>query len=116
MQTTNIFRAIRRKIRTIYPSQPNCYHYCSQTSNNSDENVEEKDKEATTLCSRIEMLPRGESIGFAFQSWMGDGFPVQRGDIFHTINRLRKRRLNKRALEVMLLLLFLSLMFTSNCL
>ncbi|KAL1826701.1 hypothetical protein ACET3Z_005113 [Daucus carota] len=47
------------------------------------------------------MLPRGESIGSAFQSWMGDGLPVQRADIFHTINRLRKRRFNKRALEVM---------------
>ncbi|KAK1394546.1 Pentatricopeptide repeat-containing protein, mitochondrial [Heracleum sosnowskyi] len=98
---TNIFGAIRRTIGsstwTIYPAQPNCYHYCSQTSNNSDENL----KEATTLCSRIEMLPRGDSIGSAFQSWMGDGFPVQRAGIFHTINRLRKRRRNKRALEVM---------------
>ncbi|OMO93063.1 hypothetical protein COLO4_17142 [Corchorus olitorius] len=32
---------------------------------------------------------------------MADGFPVHRGDIFHAINRLRKLKLNKRALEVM---------------
>lgn len=108
---TNIFGAIRGTIRSI---QPNCFSYRSLTSNNSDENVKE---EATTLCSRIEMLPRGESIGSAFQTWMGHGFPVQRGIIFHTINRLRKRRLNKRALEVMFPLIFLPLMFPSpNCL
>ncbi|XP_061958022.1 pentatricopeptide repeat-containing protein At1g07590, mitochondrial isoform X1 [Populus nigra] len=53
------------------------------------------------LSSRIEKLPRGESVGYAFQSWMGEGFPIHRGDVFHTINRLRKLRLNKRALEVM---------------
>lgn len=99
-----LFQAIRRTLCngwSIYPTQPNYFPFCTQTSDNSDENVKEKDKEATTLCSRIEMVPRGESIGSAFQSWMGDGFVVQRGDICHTINRLRKRRLNKRALEVM---------------
>ncbi|KAJ6670605.1 hypothetical protein OIU85_014464 [Salix viminalis] len=53
------------------------------------------------LSLRIEKLPGGESVGYAFQSWMGEGFPIHRGDIFHTINRLRKLRLNKRALEVM---------------
>lgn len=36
-----------------------------------------------------------------FQSWMGDGFPIHRGDIFHAINRLRKLKLNKRALQIM---------------
>jgi hypothetical protein len=59
------------------------------------------------LSSRIEKLPRGESVGYAFQSWMGEGFPIHRGDVFHTINRLRKLRLNKRALEVCLLVLSL---------
>lgn len=102
---------------TVYPTQPNCYHFCTQTFNNSDENVKDyKDKETITLCRRIEMLPRGESIGSAFQSWMGEGLPVQRADIFHTINRLRKRRFNKRALEVTMHLSLLSVMFTSNCL
>ncbi|XP_042382465.1 pentatricopeptide repeat-containing protein At1g07590, mitochondrial isoform X2 [Zingiber officinale] len=54
-----------------------------------------------SLCSRVERLPRGESVIYAFQTWMGDGHDVNRGDIFHTINRLRKLKRNKRALEVM---------------
>ncbi|KMT05246.1 hypothetical protein BVRB_7g173870 [Beta vulgaris subsp. vulgaris] len=53
------------------------------------------------LSLRIEKLPRGEPIGYVFQRWMGEGFAVHRGDIFHAINRLRKLMLNKRALEVM---------------
>ncbi|KAL5577413.1 hypothetical protein UlMin_019112 [Ulmus minor] len=32
---------------------------------------------------------------------MGDGFPIHRGNIFHAINRLRKLKMNKHALEVM---------------
>ncbi|KDP34498.1 hypothetical protein JCGZ_11048 [Jatropha curcas] len=32
---------------------------------------------------------------------MREGFPIHRGDIFHAVNRLRKLKLNKRALEVM---------------
>lgn len=32
---------------------------------------------------------------------MGEGLPVHRGEIFHTINRLPKLKLHKRALEVM---------------
>ncbi|CAL5428801.1 unnamed protein product [Camellia sinensis] len=31
---------------------------------------------------------------------MGDGFPIHRGHVFHTINRLRKLHFNKRALEL----------------
>ncbi|KAL6979192.1 hypothetical protein U1Q18_020856, partial [Sarracenia purpurea var. burkii] len=54
-----------------------------------------------SLCWRLERLPKGEPVGSVFQSWMGDGFPIQRGDIFHTINRFRKLQCNKRALEVM---------------
>ncbi|XP_061358631.1 pentatricopeptide repeat-containing protein At1g07590, mitochondrial [Gastrolobium bilobum] len=53
------------------------------------------------LSLRIEKLPKGESVGSAFRSWMGDGFPVHGGDVFHAINRLRKLKMNKRALEVM---------------
>ncbi|CAN1732137.1 Pentatricopeptide repeat-containing protein At1g07590, mitochondrial [Linum perenne] len=53
------------------------------------------------LSLRIEKLPRGVPVISAFQSWMVEGFPVHRGDIFHAINRLRKLNMNKRALEVM---------------
>ncbi|KAL8143995.1 hypothetical protein V2J09_017027 [Rumex salicifolius] len=53
------------------------------------------------LSLRIERLPRREPVGLAFQKWMGDGFPIHKGDIFHAVNRLRKLKLNKRALEVM---------------
>lgn len=53
------------------------------------------------LSLRIENLPRGEPVGPVFQGWMGEGFPVHRGDIFHAINRFRKLKLYKRALEVM---------------
>ncbi|XP_057536389.1 pentatricopeptide repeat-containing protein At1g07590, mitochondrial [Amaranthus tricolor] len=53
------------------------------------------------LSLRIERLTRGELVGCVFQKWMGEGLAVHRGDIFHAINRLRKLKLNKRALEVM---------------
>ena len=58
------------------------------------------DEPRDSLCSRVERLGRGESIVSAFQSWMGQGFAIHRGDIFHAINRLRKLKKNKRALEV----------------
>ncbi|KAF5206149.1 Pentatricopeptide repeat-containing protein [Thalictrum thalictroides] len=54
-----------------------------------------------TLSWRVERLSNREPVVSAFQSWMGDGFPIHRGDIFHAINRLRKLKLNKRALEIM---------------
>ncbi|XP_020114990.1 pentatricopeptide repeat-containing protein At1g07590, mitochondrial-like [Ananas comosus] len=54
-----------------------------------------------SLSARVEMLRRGESVVGAFQSWMGEGSPVHRGHVFHAINRLRKRGMNRRALEVM---------------
>ncbi|KAH7864311.1 hypothetical protein Vadar_028147 [Vaccinium darrowii] len=66
---------------------------------NRDEGGEEEPK---SLCGRIERLPRGAAVGSAFQSWMGDGFPIHRGNIFHTINRLRKLHFNKRALQTMM--------------
>ncbi|CAN4099249.1 unnamed protein product [Withania somnifera] len=77
------------------------------TSDNSESKKEERlvnqRMVATTnnLSQKIESIPVGESVGSAFQSWMGDGLPIHRGDIFHTINRLRKFKFNKRALEVM---------------
>lgn len=60
----------------------------------------EEGMQAKSLSWRIEKLSRGDSVASAFQSWMGDGFPIGRGDIFHAINRLRKLKANKRALEV----------------
>uniref|UniRef100_A0A7N0UL36 Pentatricopeptide repeat-containing protein n=1 Tax=Kalanchoe fedtschenkoi TaxID=63787 RepID=A0A7N0UL36_KALFE len=62
---------------------------------------EREDGEPSCLSRRIERLPRGVSVGSVFQGWMGEGLPVHRGDVFHAINRLRKRKLHKRALEVM---------------
>ncbi|KAJ9172338.1 hypothetical protein P3X46_015586 [Hevea brasiliensis] len=62
---------------------------------------EEEQEAPKCLSLRIEKLSRGESVGLAFQSWMREGFPIHRGDIFHSINRLRKLKLNKRALQVM---------------
>ncbi|XP_020224426.1 pentatricopeptide repeat-containing protein At1g07590, mitochondrial [Cajanus cajan] len=63
---------------------------CTQATQNQD-----------SLSRRIEKLPKGESVGSAFRSWMRDGFPVHGGDVFHAINRLRKLNMNKRALQVM---------------
>ena len=65
--------------------------------------LESKEEENPSCLSyMIEKLPKGESVGSAFQSWMGHGFPIHRGEIFHAINRLRKLKKNKRALEVSL--------------
>ncbi|XP_021720858.1 pentatricopeptide repeat-containing protein At1g07590, mitochondrial-like [Chenopodium quinoa] len=82
------------------------FTFCTQTISEQSElglkNSSSNGEEAPKMLSlRIERLPRGESIGFVFQKWMGEGFPVHRGDIFHAINRLRKLQLHKRALEVM---------------
>ncbi|CAL5388890.1 unnamed protein product [Camellia sinensis] len=78
-------------------------HYSSEneTSVSTHEGGREEEEEPKSLCWRIEKLPRTEPVGSAFQSWMGDGFPIHRGHVFHTINRLRKLHFNKRALEVM---------------
>eukprot|EP01018_Ginkgo_biloba_P003254 Gb_38114 [translate_table: standard] len=56
--------------------------------------------ESNCLSTRVEKLGRSQNIVLAFQSWMGEGRPVQRGDIFHTINRLRKLHKYHRALQV----------------
>ncbi|KAK7335772.1 hypothetical protein VNO80_27805 [Phaseolus coccineus] len=64
--------------------------FCAQATQNQD-----------SLSRRIERLPKGESVGSAFRSWMRDGLPVHGGDVFHSINRLRRLNMNKRALQVM---------------
>ncbi|KAI4297455.1 hypothetical protein L6164_037346 [Bauhinia variegata] len=75
---------------------------CTQTGETLPHNNLETEADNSGCFSwRIEKLPKGESVGSAFCSWMGDGFPIQRGDVFHVINRLRKLKMNKRALEVM---------------
>ncbi|GAV83820.1 hypothetical protein CFOL_v3_27265 [Cephalotus follicularis] len=77
------------------------YFLCAQTpANDSQETAESKQEEPSCLSTRNERLQIGEPVGSAFQGWIGQGFPVYRGDIFHTINRLRKLQLNKRALEI----------------
>lgn len=104
----SFFGAIRRTLSTPWPAHHLNYgfRYCAEApsvpfpeSSQTSEEGEEKE-EPNNLCGRIESLPRTELVGSAFRSWMGDGFPIHRGDIFHTINRLRRRQLNKRALEV----------------
>ncbi|KAG7653431.1 Pentatricopeptide repeat [Arabidopsis suecica] len=69
-----------------------------ETCIGSDVEEEEPNK---CLSVRIEKLPKGVTVGSALQSWMGDGFPVHGGDVYHAINRLRKLGRNKRALELM---------------
>ncbi|KAJ3688437.1 hypothetical protein LUZ61_017601 [Rhynchospora tenuis] len=55
----------------------------------------------TSLSWRLERLPRKASVVEAFQGWMRDGLAVNRGHIFHAINRLRRHQMDSRALEVM---------------
>jgi len=74
-----------------------------ETCIGSEEEEEEPNK---CLSLRIEKLPKGVTVGSALQSWMGDGFPVHGGDVYHAINRLRKLGRNKRALEVRILTCF----------
>lgn len=63
--------------------------FCAQATQNQD-----------SLSRRIERLPKGESVGSVFRGWMRDGYPVHGGDVFHSINRLRRLNMNKRALQV----------------
>ncbi|CAA7026296.1 unnamed protein product [Microthlaspi erraticum] len=76
----------------------------SSTTKPSDETCSESDGEEEPnkcLSLRIEKLQKGVTVGSALQSWMGDGNPVHGGDVYHSINRLRKLGRNKRALELM---------------
>ncbi|KAL7167364.1 hypothetical protein ACSBR2_037930 [Camellia fascicularis] len=77
----------------------NHYSSANETSISTHEGGREEEEEPKSLCWRIEKLPRTEPVGSTFQSWMGDRFPIHRGHVFHTINRLRKLHFNKRALE-----------------
>ncbi|KAL2487787.1 Pentatricopeptide repeat-containing protein [Forsythia ovata] len=106
------FRAINQTRNISWPLHKNLgfkLNFCTQISNPSlqisesekDEKVEEEEEEAKSLSWKIEKLPRGEPVASAFQNWMGNGFPIHRGDIFHAVNRLRKLKANKRAFEVM---------------
>lgn len=107
-------QAIRRTVSITCP-----YHnqttsifkfFCTQTATKFlTSNTEPELEKPKCLSLRIERLQRGEPVGSAFQSWMGEGFPIHRGEIFHTINRLRKLQLNKRALEVNVFLFFCTL-------
>lgn len=109
------FTAIRQTLNVSWQLHKNLcskLNFCTQISNPSfqiseSEKVEKVEEEdAKSLSWRIEKLPRGEPVSSAFRSWMGNGFPVHSGDIFHTINRLRKLKSNRRALEVWILLTF----------
>lgn len=89
-----------------------CHSFCSKVSDANENSISKREERLidqgmvatrNSLSHRIESVPKGESIGSAFQSWMGDGLPIHRGDIFHTINRLRKLKFIKRGLEVLLL-------------
>ncbi|XP_065880350.1 pentatricopeptide repeat-containing protein At1g07590, mitochondrial [Euphorbia lathyris] len=96
-----LFQANRRTLSITY--FPYAFNFlCTQSGKHLPEtNTPHQQEKLKSLSLRIEKLPRGESVGLAFRSWMGEGFPVHRGDIFHAINRLRKLKLNKRALQVM---------------
>lgn len=102
----SFFRAIRRTVVFSSPVNQIAYSFNSFGTETAALSFEESSKpnqeeESKSLSWRIEKLPRGEPVGLAFQSWMGEGCPIHRGHIFHAINRLRKLKFNKRALEVM---------------
>uniref|UniRef100_A0A0E0LRJ7 Uncharacterized protein n=1 Tax=Oryza punctata TaxID=4537 RepID=A0A0E0LRJ7_ORYPU len=49
-----------------------------------------------SLAQRVE---RAASVCAAIRGWMGEGRAVHRGHVFHAINRLRRRRLHRAALQ-----------------
>lgn len=99
-------QAICRTVSGPYLSRthlPSSFTFlCTQTPNSITQLDSKQQEPGSCLSYRIEKLPKDEPVRYAFQSWMGDGFPIHRGDIFHAINRLRKLMMNKRALEVTL--------------
>lgn len=102
----SFFRAIRQTVVFSSPVNQIAYSFNPFGTETAALSFEESSKpnqeeESKSLSWRIEKLPRGEPVGLAFQSWMGEGCPIHRGHIFHAINRLRKLKFNKRALEVM---------------
>lgn len=105
----SVFRAIRRTLNVPYFYPSNRRHCLSSGTQIPPEasvapppetEKESKDGEAKSLSFRIEKLSKGDSVSSAFRSWMGDGLPIHRGDVFHMINRLRRLKSTKRALEV----------------
>lgn len=103
MQTLVLLRHRRffQAIHQTLGSASSLKFLSSATADNLErQSSESEQQEPKCLSLRIERLPKGQTVGLAFKSWMADGFPVHRGDIFHAINRLRKLKLNKRALEV----------------
>ncbi|KAK4778923.1 hypothetical protein SAY86_006451 [Trapa natans] len=86
---------------TFHVSHVHVAYLCTQVSSVFSEGSLEMKDQNKCLSYRIEKLPREEPVGSACQSWMADGFPVHRGDVYHAINRLRKYKQNKRALEMM---------------
>lgn len=102
----SFFQVIRRTVVFSSPVNQIAYSFNSFGTETAALSFEESSKpnqeeESKSLSWKIEKLPRGEPVGLAFQSWMGEGCPIHRGHIFHAINRLRKLKFNKRALEVM---------------
>ncbi|XP_052165398.1 pentatricopeptide repeat-containing protein At1g07590, mitochondrial [Oryza glaberrima] len=59
--------------------------------------ADEAEREGS-LAQRVE---RSASVCAAIRGWMGDGRAVHRGHVFHAVNRLRRRRLHRAALQVM---------------
>lgn len=105
VQHSSFIQAIRRTPCAIAPPviqiHLNLRLYCTQSPRDFHNNDPDTRENLESLSRRIEKLPKGESIGSAFRSWMGDGFPIHAGHIFHAINRLRRLNMNKRALELM---------------
>ncbi|BAT03950.1 Os08g0162250 [Oryza sativa Japonica Group] len=60
--------------------------------------ADEAEREGS-LAQRVE---RSASVCAAIRGWMGDGRAVHRGHVFHAVNRLRRRRLHRAALQVSL--------------
>lgn len=85
---------------TLFVPRVHVTFLCTEASPVLPKESSEIKEQTKCLSYRIENLPRGEPVGSACQSWMADGFPIHRGDVYHAINRLRKHKMNKRALEV----------------
>jgi hypothetical protein len=54
-------------------------------------------KEGGSLAQQVE---RAASVCAAMRGWMADGRAVHRGHVFHAVNRLRRHRLHRTALQV----------------
>lgn len=93
------FLRLHPKKSSFLPSRrsqtPLFFLLCTQSSN-----LCPPERPPASLSCLVERLPRTQSVVSAFQSWMAQGNPVHRGDIFHAVNRLRRLKMNKRALEV----------------